>query len=263
MERASGARAESPPAAAQGCREAVAGAESGRGFKSLHLPLILFGIAFGQAEAAVVIYLRTIVAPVRARLGLPAGEPLPLFDPAQLGVDHRLLYIELAREAATLIMLAAVAWAVARNIRSWLAAYALAFGVWDLAFYFWLWAMIGWPGSLGTWDLLLLLPVPWAGPVAAPAIVALSLAVGGAIALSRAPQKVPGAAWALMLAGVAVLLVSFMWDWRHWVAGGAPRGFPWAVFGVGELLGIAGFSVGMNHKRSALSDQRSASEAVR
>jgi hypothetical protein len=172
----------------------VAGAESGRGFKSLHLPLILFGIAFGQAEAAVVIYLRTIVAPVRARLGLPAGEPLPLFDPAQLGVDHRLLYIELAREAATLIMLAAVAWAVARNIRSWLAAYALAFGVWDLAFYFWLWAMIGWPGSLGTWDLLLLLPVPWAGPVAAPAIVALSLAVGGAIALSRAPQKVPGAA---------------------------------------------------------------------
>jgi hypothetical protein len=232
----------------------VVGAESERGFKSLHLPLILFGIAFGQVEAAVVIYLRTLAAPVRARLGLPAGEPLPLFDPTQLGVDHRLVYIELAREAATLIMLAAVAWAVARNIRSWVAAYALAFGVWDLAFYFWLWVMLGWPASLGTWDLLLLLPVPWAGPVAAPAIVALSLAVGGALALSRTPGKVPGTAWALMLAGVAVLLVSFMWDWRHWVAGGAPRGFPWPVFGVGELLGIAGFSVGMG-KRSVFSDQ--------
>jgi hypothetical protein len=107
------------------------------------------------------------------------------------------------------------------------------------------------------------LPVPWAGPVVAPAIVALSLAVGGAIALARTPQKVPGAAWALMLAGVAVLLISFMWDWRHWVAGGAPRGFPWAVFSTGELLGIAGFSVGMNHKRSALSHQLSASEAAR
>lgn len=223
---------------------------SPRGFKSLHLPLILFGIAFGQVEAAVVIYLRTLAAPARARLGLPIGEPLPLFDPAQLGADHRLVYIELAREAATLIMLAAVAWAVARNIRGWLAAYALAFGVWDLAFYFWLRVMIGWPASLGTWDLLFLLPVPWAGPVAAPAIVALSLATGGAIALSRAPQKVPSAAWALMVAGVVVLLVSFMWDWHHWVAGGAPRGFPWAVFGVGEMLGIAGFSVGMNRQEA-------------
>jgi hypothetical protein len=236
---------------------------SERGFKSLHLPLILFGIAFGQVEAAVVIYLRTLAAPVRARVGLPVGEPLPLFDPAQLGANQHLMYIELAREAATLIMLAAVAWAVARNIRGWLAAYALAFGVWDLAFYFWLWAMIGWPATLGTWDLLFLLPVPWAGPVAAPAIVALSLAVGGTIALARAPQKVPGLAWALMLAGVAVLLASFMWDWRHWVAGGAPRGFPWPLFGAGELLGIAGFSVGMNGKLSALSDQRSASEALR
>ena len=239
------------------------GSSKARDFKSLHLPLILFGIAFGQAEAAVVIYLRTIAAPVRARLGLPTGEPLPLFDPAQLGADHRLMYIELAREAATLIMLAAVAWAVARNIRTWVAAYALAFGVWDLAFYFWLWAMIGWPASLGTWDLLFLVPVPWAGPVAAPAIVALSLAVGGAIALFRAPRKVPGAAWALMLAGVAVLLVSFMWDWRHWVEGGAPRGFPWAVFGGGELLGIAGFSLGMNRKHSAFSEQLSASHAAR
>jgi hypothetical protein len=233
----------------------VAGAKSQQGFKSLHLPLILFGIAFGQTEAAVVIYLRTIAAPVRARLGLPAGEPLPLFDPAQLGADHHLMYIELVREAATLIMLAAVAWAVARNIRAWVAAYALAFGVWDLAFYFWLWAMIGWPASLGTWDLLFLVPVPWAGPVAAPAIVALSLAVGGAIALSRAPRKVPAAAWALMLAGVAVLLVSFMWDWRHWVEGGAPRGFPWAVFGGGELLGIAGFSVGMSRKFHSIDGQ--------
>jgi hypothetical protein len=154
----------------------------------------------------------------------------------------------LAREAATLIMLAAVAWAVARNLRSWVAASALAFGVWDLAFYFWLRVMIGWPASLGTWDILFLLPVPWEAPVAAPAIVALSLAIGGAIALKRPPEMVPKLAWILLLAGAAVLLVSFMWDWRHWVQGGMPRGFPWTIFALGELIGIAGFSLGINRR---------------
>lgn len=214
------------------------------------LSLILFGFAFGQVEASVVVYLRTIAEPLRAHFGLPVGEPLPLFDPSSLGAIHRLMYIELVREAFTLVMLGAVAWTAARNVRSWVAGFALAFGVWDLAFYFWLWVMIGWPASLHTWDLLFLLPVPWAAPVAAPVIVAASLAVGGAIALRREPEQVPRIAWALLLAGAAVLLVSFMWDWRHWIAGGLPRGFPWAIFGAGELLGIAGFGLGLQGRRA-------------
>lgn len=146
-------------------------------------------------------------------------------------------------------MLAAVGWAVADNARAWLAAFGLAFGVWDLAFYGWLWVMIGWPGSLHTWDLLFLVPVPWAAPVLAPVIVAASLAAGGCIALARMPRKVPKLAWALMLNGGAILLVSFMWDWRHWIAGGMPREFPWAVFTIGEGLGIAGFITSMTKLR--------------
>ena len=209
------------------------------------LSLILFGIAFGQVEAAVVIYLRTIAAPIRSSLGLPSGEPMPLFGPSNLGSLQHLMYIELAREAATLLMLAAVALAVTRNIRTWLAAFSIAFGVWDLAFYFWLKVMVGWPASLNTWDVLFLLPVPWAAPVSAPAIVALSLAVGGCFALAHPPDKVSRLAWFCLLGGAVVLLTSFMWDWQHWVQGGAPRGFPWAVFGLGEMLGIAGFALGV------------------
>ena len=95
------------------------------------LSLILFGIAFGQVEAAVVVYLRTIAAPIRASLGLPAGEPMPLFGPSHLGPLQHLVYIELAREAATLIMLAAVAYAVSKNLPTWLAAFSVAFGAWD------------------------------------------------------------------------------------------------------------------------------------
>ena len=53
------------------------------------LSLILFGIAFGQLEAAVVVYLRTIAAPIRARAGVAPHEPLPLFDPSQLGAERQ------------------------------------------------------------------------------------------------------------------------------------------------------------------------------
>jgi hypothetical protein len=203
-------------------------------------------------EASVVVYLRTIAAPFRNTAGLPISEPMPLFRATNLGSLEQLLYIELAREAATLIMLAAVAWTVAKNFRTWLPAFALAFGVWDLAFYFWLKVMIGWPASLLTWDILFLLPVPWAAPVAAPSIVASSLVIGGVVALLYPPERIPRLAWTFLVVGMAGLLTSFMWDWRHWIAGGAPRGFPWAVFGVGELLGIAGFVTGIRQDQPSI-----------
>lgn len=190
-----------------------------------------------------VVYLRTIAQPIRVQAGLPPGSIFPLLPPQAeaLAPVRPLLIIEVGREAATLLMLGSVAWAVGANARSWLAALGIAWGVWDLAFYGWLRVMIGWPDSLGTWDLLFLLPVPWAAPVLAPVIVAGSLAVGGSIALARLPRNVPKVAWALMLGGAAVLLVAFMWDWRHWISGGMPRNFPWAIFAAGELLGLAGF----------------------
>lgn len=214
------------------------------------LSLILFGIAFGFVEAAVVVYLREISVPLRVRAGLSTSELFPLLRMDQLGPAVRLIWIELAREAATIVMLAAAAWAAIGNVQfprihTWLAGFALAFGVWDLAFYGWLWVMIGWPASPYTWDLLFLLPVPWAGPVLAPVIVASSLALGGALALAREPVRVPRSTWVLLLAGMAVLLLSFTWDWRRWMAGGIPRSFPWGVFALGEFLGILGFSLAL------------------
>ena len=212
------------------------------------LSLILFGVAFGFVEAAVVVYLRTLAQPIRAGAGLPASDIFPLLNVDAIGPVRRLVGIELAREGATLVMLATVAWAVAGNARAWLAAFGVAFGVWDLTFYAWLWVMIGWPTSLSTWDLLFLLPVPWAAPVLAPVIVAGSVAVGGAIALARLPERVSRFAWTLMLLGAVVLLVSFMWDWRYWVAGGMPRAFPWMIFAAGEILGMAGFVASLRNK---------------
>ena len=214
---------------------------AGESTRRIVLSLILFGISFGFVEASVVVYLRYIAAPIRAQAGLPPSELFPLLPLDRLGPARRLANIERVREAATLVMLAAVAWAAAGNLRGWLAAFSVVFGVWDLAFYGGLWATIGWPASLNSWDVLFLIPVPWAAPVLAPVLVAASLAAGGIIALVNLPRRVPNATWALLLSGAGALLISFTWDWQHWLAGGLPRSFPWAIFAAGELLGIAGF----------------------
>jgi len=102
------------------------------------------------------VYLRTIGAPLRAAAGLPAQELFPLLRLDQLTpASLSLVKIELAREVSTLLII----WAVARNSRNKLAAFVLAFGVWDLTFYLWLRVLIGWPPSLLTWDLEIQ-PVP-------------------------------------------------------------------------------------------------------
>ena len=103
--------------------------------------LFLFGISFGYVEAAVVVYLRAIYNPIRARLHPERGpnDLFPLITPLELSnagpENPRRLVIEIGRETATMVMLGAVALAVARNLHEWIAAFAIVFGVWDICFY--------------------------------------------------------------------------------------------------------------------------------
>jgi hypothetical protein len=188
----------------------------------------------------VVVYLRALGEPVRANAGLAQSELFPLLKVPQLGEYIGIVKVEVVREAATIIMLAAAAATATRTFRAWLAAFSIVFGAWDLAFYATLRILLGWPRSLMNWDLLFLIPVPWVGPVLAPVIVSLSLVVGGIIGLVREPKRVPWISWALLVAGGITIYVSFVWDWRYIMAGGKPRIFPWAVFAAGELAGIMG-----------------------
>jgi hypothetical protein len=231
---AAAARGTNPanPAARSGLRRVIAG-------------LLLFGISFGFVEAAVVVYLRALSQPIRIAAGLPADDVFPLLDLGQLGPVLRLLKIELIREAATLAMLASVALVFARDPRTWLAAFAVAFGVWDLSFYSSLAILIHWPPSLMTWDLLFLLPVPWSAPVLAPAIVAATLVIGGIAALLRTPPRVKWIARVGFAASLALLLAAFMWDWRSILAGGLPRDFPWLLFAAGEALGLSSTGIAL------------------
>jgi len=209
--------------------------------------LILFGISFGYLEAAVVVYLRALYDPIRARLhpGRKTGDLFPLIAPRELiaaGPENaRRLNIELGREAATIIMLAAFGLAAGRNFNQRMAAFAIAFGLWDISFYAGLKLLIGWPESLFTWDILFLIPLPWVGPVAAPVLVSLMLVACGLYSLNHGGVPARMWHWLLMVAGGAVVILAFLWDYRNTMSGGWPNPFHWPLFVAGNVIALAGF----------------------
>jgi len=120
--------------------------------------LVVFGLAFGYVEGAIVTVLRTFYEPLHARLcpEQPPGDLFPLITLEELRQENprylRQLQIELGREAMTLVMLASVPWTFARNVHQWIAGFMIGFGVWDLAYYATLWGCLSWPESLLTWE---------------------------------------------------------------------------------------------------------------
>jgi hypothetical protein len=203
--------------------------------KQRWLVVVLYAAAMAYVEAAVVLYLRTMVN----RL-----------DPYQLPpveLSEGLLHAEMIRGATTLIMLFAVGWLAGRTWRSRLGYALVAFGVWDILYYVFLVPLSGWPRSLLDWDILFLLPLPWWGPVLAPVSIAALMVVGGTLlGLFDRPERAlwPGA-WArgLSLVGVALALYVFMADSIRALGGGAeavrqvlPTRFNWPVFVVAVLL---------------------------
>jgi hypothetical protein len=219
--------------------------------KRILIALCLFGVSFGYIEAAVVVYLRPHYQPLRLRYTPGAGddESFPLLRVEQLEEAGReplrLLWTELGREAATLLLLAAFALGVAQNFRQWFAVFGAAFGLWDIFYYVFLKVLLDWPASLLTWDLLFLLPVPWAGPVLAPIIVAASLLACGVILLAREAAGLPvylrWPHWVGMVMGGLIVIAAFCWDYSNLLAGGQPNPFNWPLFAVGEGIGLASF----------------------
>jgi hypothetical protein len=221
-------------------------------WKRTVLALFLFATAFGYLEAAVVSYLRELHEPARQRFypGRPRAELFPLITLDQLReagkVQTQTLAIEVGREIATILMLAAVALAVARNAGDWAAAFIIAFGVWDITFYVFLRLMLGWPASLFTWDILFLVPVPWVGPVLAPVLVSVVMIVAGVWHLREQAEGrssgISPAAWSGILAGAAIIVISFAMDYRKMMAGGMPDRFAWWLFFAGLGTGVLSYA---------------------
>lgn len=221
-------------------------------WKRTVLALLLFGTAFGYLEAAVVSYLRLLHEPARQQFhpGRPPGELFPLLTLDQLrstgAEQQRLLGVEIGREAATIVMLGAIALAVAGNAGQWAAAFVIAFGTWDITFYAFLKVLLEWPASLSTWDILFLIPVPWIGPVLAPILVSAAMILAGVWHLRSESRmsaiRIGAGQWIGMIAGATVIVVSFAEDYRNTMAGGMPQRFDWSLFAAGMALGIASYA---------------------
>ncbi len=220
-------------------------------WKRQTLAILLFGISFGYVEAAVVTYLRPQFDAVRATF-LPqssGGDLFPLLSAQQVRAAGpgmvRMVGTELAREAATLVMLGAVAAAAGGNFQQGLAFLLLAFGAWDISYYAFLKVLIDWPKSLLAWDILFLIPVPWSGPVLAPVLVALTMVATGLVYLWRESNghsiRLRVAHWICAFAGALLILAAFTWDYRNVLAGGMPKPFHWPLFALGEVLWVMAF----------------------
>lgn len=162
--------------------------------------VVVFGLAMGYLEAAVVVYLREIY--------YPRGFSFPLVP-----VSGRDLVVETVREIATLLMLVAVGMLSGRSGRERLAFFLLAFGLWDVVYYLTLKAILGWPQHIGEHDLLFLIPVPWIGPVWAPVVLSVTMIVLAASLLRQPGAGMPvSAALYLLIPGALLVIVSFTLD---------------------------------------------------
>ncbi len=201
--------------------------------------VVIFAVGMANVEAAAVIYIRELHGGI---------------DPLSVTLDsvvNEYGVIELVREAATMVMLLAVGWLAGNNVYGRLGYFLAAFGVWDIGYYAWLRVYTGWPRTIFDIDILFLIPLPWWGPVIAPALIALLMIVIGAILAIRAERNSafnpPAWSPALAVVGMLILLYAFMEPAIAALPSGPdevfslrPMTFNWPVYLFGYLVAALG-----------------------
>jgi hypothetical protein len=212
---------------------------------STYAALWAFGLAFGWIEAATVLYLYELYT----RAGVsPGGLQYPLAS-----LPLRLIAVEVAREAGTLIILGAAGWLAGQRWGARIGAFLMLFGIWDLIYYLALAAVAGWPRSLADWDILFLIPLPWVAPVWAPALVAVAFVVCGSYLFwtDARPRAYSARDIALLVLSAAVIVVAFLVDGRLVFDPALPHRFPVWLFWVGVAGGVGWFAR-VEHRQRAL-----------
>lgn len=205
--------------------------------------LTIFSMAMGFMESAVVVYLRTLY--------YPSGFDFPLVPMATT-----VLFTELLREAATLIMLLSIAIIAGKNFAQQFVFFLFCFAVWDIFYYVFLKLLIDWPPSLLTGDILFLLPVPWAGPVLAPCLLSMTMILMTFMIVYLQQHQFPVSFrridWLLMITASLIVIFSFIVDYfgilynatgtpnsivlQDTLGKFTPERYNWYIFAVGELI---------------------------
>ncbi|MBL7916278.1 MAG: hypothetical protein JNL49_14700 [Bacteroidia bacterium] len=166
--------------------------------------VILFSLAMGFLESAVVVYLREHYYPL--------GFQFPLV-PVSLTTG----ITEIGREAATVVMLVCIGWLAGFNATTRFAYFILSFAVWDIMYYIGLKLVLNWPVSILEWDILFLIPFPWLGPVLAPCLLSGLMIILALLLLKNNMQKLslllPAQSWMLLISGSLVCIGSFLYEY--------------------------------------------------
>ena len=229
----------------------------------LIITVAIFSIAMGYLESAVVVYIREIY--------YPEGFAFPLKM-----MSERVMITELFRELATLVMLAGIGILAGRSRLERFGFFLLSFGVWDIFYYIFLYALIGWPESLFTWDILFLLPTTWVGPVLAPCINASTMVIfGGLIWYFQSKgnlKPLRRKEWSLLVLGSLVVIGAYVQDYVRFMRKEftfieifsptdaaklmesamqyVPVDFSWWIFWIGEVVILMGIGLWVMQNRN-------------
>lgn len=198
------------------------------------LVAIVFSIAFGYIESAVVVYLRAIFHPNGFNF------PMQVFALTEQG--RHLLVTEVGREWSTLVLILTAAWLFGRSRQEIVAYFMLIFAVWDIFYYVWLKVLLDWPATMMDWDVLFLIPVPWASPLLYPVLISLAMFAFAAAILHRSahgrPLAVTLADWLGWLVAAIVIVVSFCLAGLHMSQADYAAHWRPAIFAIGFALGV-------------------------
>jgi len=200
-----------------------------RTFKILFI-VVVFSIAFGYIEAAVVVYLRQIFHPDGFTFPMTVFGASPLFK--------RFLLTEIGREAATIVLIFTGAWLSGHNLQQRFAYFMIIFAVWDIFYYVWLKVLLDWPASIMDWDILFLIPVTWASPVLYPVLISITLIGFAIVILCRCSYGQP---WLAFSTSGLVVVLSFCLPGLHITEQEYASYFYRTLFAAGYLLGLVVF----------------------
>jgi hypothetical protein len=212
--------------------------------------LSIFAIAMAFLEAAMVIYLR--------KLYYPQGFAFPL-NPF---IEPSILAIEWLREICTIVMLMSMALIAGKSFYQKFAYFLYSFAIWDIFYYVFLKLILNWPVSFLTWDLLFLIPLPWASPILAPVICSLTMIIMAIVIIylqnKNCHFKIDLPEWLLIFSGAFIIFTSFIWDYskliiqkgffsNFWtlatnqdfqqiISQYVPADYNWSLFIIGQIL---------------------------
>jgi hypothetical protein len=201
------------------------------------LIIVVFGIAFGYIEAAVVVYLRQIFH--------PDGFTFPMNVFGIDAISRRILLAEIGRETATIVLIFTGAWLFGHNRQQRFAYFMIIFAVWDIFYYIWLKVLLDWPASIMDWDILFLIPVTWASPILYPVLISITLIIFAVAILYRNSRgrllKATLLDWLAFSTAGFIVVLSFCIAGLHSNEQDYASHFHRSLFAAGYLFGLAIF----------------------